>query len=278
MTQDTTIVTIESLGPDPWYEPVSDIAGVWTRAGSAIAKRVAASQVIYDTAVLWAQHTHFVHHAHISLPLSPRLIIGGKEPICGKTTLLHSLCPLVWRPLPVAASLTPAVVRLALDKYQTTLMLDEIEHYLRTPRSKVGRILQASYQQQTADIMRNVQTANGRWELQFISVWGALAYTAANKPSPGLRSQAISLTLSRARLDAWEQLAQPEDPLLELPEPGRKFARWAQDQTELPEASIPEGLDARASDNWRPLLQIAALAGGDWPQRAAAAATALAGN
>ena len=40
----------------------------------------------------------------------------------------------------------------------------------------------------------------------------------------------------------------------------------------------PDGLDDRAWNNWRPLLMIATVAGGDWPHRAAQAAIALAAD
>ena len=38
---------------------------------------------------------------------------------------------------------------------------------------------------------------------------------------------------------------------------------------------MPDGLDGRAADNWRPLISIADMAGGDWPGRARAAAAAI---
>jgi hypothetical protein len=38
---------------------------------------------------------------------------------------------------------------------------------------------------------------------------------------------------------------------------------------------MPEALHDRAADNWRPLLAIVDLAGGDWPQKARAAAQSL---
>jgi predicted lipoprotein with Yx(FWY)xxD motif len=35
-----------------------------------------------------------------------------------------------------------------------------------------------------------------------------------------------------------------------------------------PDPSIPAALNDRAADNWRPLIAIADLAGGEWPQLA----------
>jgi putative DNA primase/helicase len=61
----------------------------------------------------------------------------------------------------------------------------------------------------------------------------------------------------------------------------RRAARWAADHLgELRGADpeVPGELGDRAADNWRPLLAIADLAGGEWPQRARRAALALSGN
>ena len=46
----------------------------------------------------------------------------------------------------------------------------------------------------------------------------------------------------------------------------------------VPDSAIPANLTDRAADNWRPLLAVAALAGGTWPARAYKAATFLYGG
>jgi len=61
----------------------------------------------------------------------------------------------------------------------------------------------------------------------------------------------------------------------------RQAARWAADNFEKlvdPDPDIPEVLNDRAADNWRPLLTIADLAGSRWPQRAREAACLLSGD
>jgi hypothetical protein len=61
----------------------------------------------------------------------------------------------------------------------------------------------------------------------------------------------------------------------------RKAKRWAGDNLAAltdPDPSIPEPLNDRAADNRRPLLAIADLAGGEWPERAREAACLLAGE
>ena len=57
-----------------------------------------------------------------------------------------------------------------------------------------------------------------------------------------------------------------------------KEKRWGEDNVETLKAmrpSIPDELNNRAADNWNPLLAIADLAGGEWPDLARGAALAL---
>jgi hypothetical protein len=51
----------------------------------------------------------------------------------------------------------------------------------------------------------------------------------------------------------------------------RKLARWARDNFDALAACdppLPPGAFNRLADNWRPLLAVAQIAGGDWPARA----------
>ncbi|MFX1802759.1 DUF3631 domain-containing protein [Paraburkholderia sp. A1RO-5] len=57
-----------------------------------------------------------------------------------------------------------------------------------------------------------------------------------------------------------------------------KLARWAGDNADAVRAArpaLPDALPDRAADNWEPLLQIAEVAGGTWPETARRAALKL---
>ena len=61
----------------------------------------------------------------------------------------------------------------------------------------------------------------------------------------------------------------------------RQSARWVADNLEALKSAdpmVPDDLNNRAVDNWRLMLAIADLAGGNWPSRARAAAVALSGD
>src|SRR5260370_10770113 len=81
-----------------------------------------------------------------------------------------------------------------------------------------------------------------------------------------MRRRAPGETVDRIRRDA---LLRRLDPLR------RRSARWAADHLAALRAAdpaVPEALDDRQADNWRPLLAIADAAGGAWPGRRRTAA------
>src|SRR5262249_45030277 len=97
-----------------------------------------------------------------------------------------------------------------------------------------------------------------------------------NLPSQ-TRSRCIELRMLPKRHDEkveeFNQLDDPEFAILR-----RKFARLAADNAAVLKDArpfIPSGLNNRAAANWKLLLAIAELAGGDWPKRAREAAERL---
>jgi hypothetical protein len=268
----------QTLGPEPWPEPVTDIAAVLSEASDELAKYVVASQGLRDASALWALHTHFVHHDLIYLAISPRLAIQAVAPMCGKSTLLELCDHLVCRPL-LAASLTPAVVYRAIDKLKPTLLIDEADKFMRSNRNpELVGILNASHHRRTAVVPRNVPLPDGSWEIKLFSAWCTYAFTGVGRLEDQLQSRSISIFLKRALPAELAALSTVEDGVSQiLLDCGRKFARWAQDQHVLPAARIPDAVLYRDRDNWRPLLRIAQLAGDDWPARAAAAAVSVSG-
>jgi hypothetical protein len=278
--EDMPLEEADELGPEPWPEPVTDIAVVLDTASTAIGQHVVTSGLVCDVAALWSLHSYFLHHERIIIPISPRFEIGAVSPICGKSTLLDCVGHLAWRPFDAAASLTTAVVFRLIDMYRPTMILDEMDDLLRAhDRTELGSLLRASHKR-NARVPRNVPTADGKsWGLTWFAAWHTYAYTIVGRLKPAMQSRAIRVTLLRARPAELKQLkpmVNGESPILR--ECGSKFRRWAQDQTALPAAEIPEGISYRDADNWRPLLRIAALVGGDWPQRARDAAIALNGR
>jgi hypothetical protein len=61
----------------------------------------------------------------------------------------------------------------------------------------------------------------------------------------------------------------------------RQALRWCEDNLKTlstADPAVPETLNDRAADNWRPLLAVADRAGSEWPKRARDAALVLSGG
>jgi putative DNA primase/helicase len=253
-------------------EPVSDLAAVLDTARVEIARYVVADDWQLDTLVLWGAHSHFVHHPIIDIEISPRLLLDSVAPDSGKTTTLELTGNLVARPLEANSFSAAAFYRLA-DTDRPTLLLDEIQGVLRRNNPEVEAILLSSHRRASANVLRSVQDENDDWITKQFSAWCTYAATVHGRLSPAMLSRCLVVMLRRAKPgEVKEHARNSRSPVLLAC--GRKFARWARDQLDLPDVDLPKALHNRAGDNWRPLFQIAARAGGQWPDKVREAALA----
>ena len=90
-----------------------------------------------------------------------------------------------------------------------------------------------------------------------------------------LEDRSVSIALRRRRQTEKVQQFRG-DRAHDLNQLARKIARWCDDNRQSLAASDPNTgvLVNRSADNWRPLLSIADIAGGDWPALARTVAEA----
>src|SRR5215467_3542461 len=117
-------------------------------------------------------------------------------------------------------------------------------------------------------------------EPRLFSTWGARMIALIGRLPPTLEDRAIVLPMRRrAPGETVERIRR--DGLLRRLEPlRRRAARWVVDHLAALQAAdppVPDALNDRQADNWRPLLAIADAAGGGWGDRARVAARTLAG-
>lgn len=221
---------------------------------------------------LWVLHAH----AFTASPITPRLAITSPEKRCGKTTLLELVGALVPKPQ-MAGSITAAAVFRTIELCRPTLLIDEADTFLGENEELRG-VLNSGHRR-SGEVIR-VRERDGEMEPVAFSTWAPVAIAMIGK-LPGtledrsvqvpMRRRAAGETVERWRCDRLERFV----PLV------RRCARWAADHlARLREAEprVPNGLHDRAADNWRPLLAIADAVGGEWPERARAAALALSGS
>ena len=117
-------------------------------------------------------------------------------------------------------------------------------------------------------------------EPRCFKTWGAKTIALIGKLPDTLADRSIEVRLKRKLASESVEKVRHADPDL-FPSLVRRCARWAADHIDEIRAarpSMPDGLHDRAEDNWEPLLAIADLAGGPWPEQARAAAKALSGG
>ena len=254
--------------PQPWPTPV-DGANLLDELSATIPRYMVMAPEAVHTVALWVLFTYLLD----AFETSPRLAITAPQKRCGKTTLLSVLYQLTWRPL-AAANLTPAVAFRVIEAAQPTLLIDETDTFVKE-NDELRGVFNSGHSRATAFVIRCEDN-----QPRCFSTWAAVALAGIGKLPATLADRSIEIKLKRKtasepaqRLDRHARCA--------LGEVARRIARWALDnraKVQSAEPVLPGALDDRASDNWRPLVALADVAGGKWPSRARAAAVALSGR
>ncbi len=253
--------------PEPWPAPV-DGAELLEEICACLQRFVILPAGAVEAIALWVLHCH----AHDAVQISPILPLTSPEVRSGKSSTLHLLSGLVPRPLP-AANISAASLFRAVETYRPTLLVDELDTFLEDSEELRG-ILNSGHLRPLAQVVRTVGEDH---EARTFSTWAPKALAKIGRLPATLADRSIEIQMRRKKPDETvEELRL--DRLHEL-EPVRQRAwRWAQDNLEAlrrADPAVPDGLNDRQRDNWRPLLAIADLAGGEWPTRSRAAAVLL---
>lgn len=251
--------------PQPWDEFVGGPA-LLLRLSGVIRRYVVMGQEHADAAALWCAHTYSID----SFGVSPRLAVQSAEKQCGKTTALDVIGRLVWRPLPTANISAAAVFR-TVESAQPTLLIDEGDTFLRDNEELRG-ILNSGHRQGGSV----VRTVGEDLEPRQFSTFSALAIALIGALPDTLQDRSVAIELRR-RLPSEHVEQFRFDRTEDLDRVASMTRRWAEDNADAIADADPdtEGLFNRQADNWRPLLAIADVAGGEWPQRARNAAKIL---
>ncbi len=269
---DTSSSTITLTDDEPAVEPVNG-ATLLDETAALVRRYVVLPRAEADATALWIGAAHAID----ALQLMPLLLVSAPVSECGKTTLATVIGGIVPRMIMVS-SLTPAVLFRMIHKYRPTLIADEVDSWLSDDNSELRGIFNAAHWRAGAVIPRCVGDAH---EVELFNVFGAKLIAMIGRPTATMLSR--SITISLRRKTAGERVEPLREHCLraDLAPLRQGWRRWVLDHPEAlrtHEPTMPAELPVnRASDNWRPLLLIADLAGGDWPARARAAALALSG-
>jgi hypothetical protein len=242
------------------------------------------SRACLDAVTLWAAHTHVRDNdGRLALAASPRLLLMSSEPGSGKSTVLELLNLLCCQTYGLDIEPTEAAFRSMLADDHATALLDEGDVLFGSGkrRSAIRAIINASYTRNGA-----VSYVRGG-KINRVKVFAPVAVAGLDvmeRATGGMLAAILSrsviirmrrpddgtdvpdITASTAGQEAGEQGAE-------------LLSKWALGNREAilaTEPELPAGVRLRPAQIWRPLLAVAEVAGGSWPERARRACAELA--
>jgi putative DNA primase/helicase len=249
----------------PWGEPVST-AELLSTIEMKFRRYVVVSDAVAAATALWVAFTYLIEIAvH-----APKLLFTFPERDAGKSTALHVLRRMVQRPY-MAIEATGAAMYRIVDRLKPTLLLDEADTLFQ--RSTVlAHIINESWTNGGQKIPR----VGPRGEVIEFDPYGtqAIAMKGLNMPGTTLSRCIICMIWPKLLSEVVEDFDECNDEEFKIIR--RKLARWSVDNAVALRSAAPEcSFNNRMRKNWKPLLAIADLAGGDWPKRARVAALEL---
>jgi len=202
-------------------------------------------------------------YCYVAFRILPMLGIVSPVKRCGKTTLLEVLQGMTKKGL-TASNISPAAVFRTIEKYSPTLLVDEADTFIKDNEELRG-VLNSGHTRATAFVVRVVGENHepvkfNTYGPKAVAMIGTLPDTLNDRSViVSLRRKAPGETITKIGVD-FEN---------ECNEIRRACRRWADDHMDIlreTEPDIPETNNDRMTDNWTPLITIADVAGGDWPE------------
>jgi putative DNA primase/helicase len=209
--------------------------------------------------------------------VSPFMVLVSPTKRCGKTNTMILLLYLTPRS-ELSSNITgPALFRY-IEQSHPTLLIDEADSFVKD-NEEIRGLLNSGHTKAAAYVRRTVEE-NGEHKTRRFSTWTPKAIATIRGLADTLDDRAITARLQRKAPGAKVARLRKRDSQ-EFQDLRSQAARWSADNFARlvdPDPGMPEALNDRAADNWRPLLAIADLAAGEWPARARAAALTLSGE
>lgn len=226
--------------------------------------------------VLWIAHTWFMD----AWESTPRLAFLSPEPGSGKSRALEVTEPFVPRPIH-AVNATPAYLfrKVSDPEGRPTILFDEIDTVFG-PKAKDNEdlrgLLNAGHRK---GAMAGRCVIRGKEILtEELPAYSAVALAGLDDLPDTLMTRSVVVRMRRRKpgetVEPWRlRTCGPQAAKL-----ANRLEAWAASVAHKAGQTwpdMPKGVEDRDADVWEALLAVADLAGGQWPQRARSAATAL---
>ena len=223
--------------------------------------------------VLWIVLTHLLDR----FDYAPRLVIRSPEKRSGKTRLMEVVGRLVYSPVRIANCTSAYIYRSINGDPPPTLLLDEADSMFGTKakaeqNEDVRALINAGFERDTT-VGRTVGPHHTPAEFPAFAMWGI---AGIGKMPETVEDRAVVVAMKRRTADEQVRPYRLRRDRPDLDDLRELIAAWAGQVREKAGTTYPDlPIDDRAADVWEPLVAVADLAGGDWPQEARAAAVEL---
>ena len=225
-----------------------------------------------DAVALWIAATH----AQAAWAHAPRLVIRAPEKRCGKSRLLDTVEGTCHNPL-ITVNASPAAVYRAIGSDRPpTLLVDEADTIFGGKNADSNEdlrgLLNAGHQRNRPAIRWD----NNTHQLEKIPTFAMAALAGIGSMPDTIEDRAVVIRMRRRAPGESVKPFRHRRDRPALSDVAGQLATWV--SAHLPELEHAEPdmpLEDRAADTWEPLIAIADLAGGDWPDRARHAAEVL---
>ena len=255
----------------PDFEPAEEPADI-TKLLDGIVEAIA-SYVSLDSYQVTAIALFILHCFCLeATDYTPRLIITSPTKRCGKSTLLRVIGKLVPRPL-FLSGVTAAVLFRSIGDHRPVLLVDEADN-AGLKQNEDLRIVFNEGVYAEAKIGRTVGDAH---EPKLFPIFAPVVFAGIGELPSTTMDRGIIVRMRR-KLKSEDKVRFDRRRIDHLSLLCRQAARFAMDNVEALTAAdpvVPDALNDRELDGWRPLLSIADMAGPAWAEAARAAALAL---
>jgi hypothetical protein len=224
------------------------------------------------TVALWIMMAWAHPGAAIYSPI-PILMVTSAEANSGKTTLLGLIGFLVPRSLP-SVGVSEAALYRSIELWNPTIIADEFDTLL-ADNEPLRAVINSGWTRGSG-VLRCV--GDDKTPHRFTTFCPKVIGLKGRKLPDTTLSRAVIIELKRKKpSDRVEHFRHLDD--AEFANVRRQALRWTMDNIATLETAVPKlpaGFDNRIGDNWRLMIAIADLAGGEWPDQARQATTVIA--
>jgi hypothetical protein len=258
---------------EPWDESI-DGAQLLDELRALICGHVVLPSHGAEVVALWIAHTYLIDVADYT----PYLLVTSPVRECGKSTLEDLLVHLAHR-AQHTGGITAAALYRRIDRHSPTMLLDELDTRLRGDSGELLRgVLNTGFHRSGKVTI----CVGDKHEDRDFSTFCPKVLAGIGRLWDTVTSRSIPLRLNRATKEELATLTKIRGDRIarELLPFRRKLRRFADDNRNMlriADPMMPDKLSARQDDVWRPLLAIADVVGGHWPDTARTSALALHG-